>query len=285
MDTYASKFLNFLGAITSRFLTPTNPLLYRSLFTTMVFLMIMRLLPASFLALEAIYAGAFTVVSQSRQQQQQQQRPHSTSSSSSALSSSLFGNPDGPREQQQARVSSVAFASMAGVGGGGPLQTAQGVPRGKQWMDKAVWRDSSSPPVTVQGGALRTWAFLRPGVERVRILLNTESRPLNANLELWHGPDNTPQKVAVYLEDGNLRSFSPVIETPQDHNAIAVYNTGRLEFPFWASVEPELGSGATVGIAATLQSFSDTCVSPRQFKEGPSIPFPFRLPSKASPCY
>ena len=92
--------------------------------------------------------------------------------------------------------------------------------------------DSSSPPVTVQGGALRTWVFLRPGVERVRILLNTEGRPLNANLELWHGPDNTPQKVAVYLEDGNLRSFSAVIETPQDHNAIAVYNTGRLEFPF-----------------------------------------------------
>ena len=142
--------------------------------------------------------------------------------------------------------------------------------------------DSSSPPVTVQGGALRTWAFLRPGVERVRILLNTEGRPLNANLELWHGPDNTPQKVAVYLEDGNLRSFSAVIETPQDHNAIAVYNTGCLEFPFWASVEPELGSGATVGIAAALQSFSNTCVS-KTIQGGAihSIPFPAAVESVA----
>ena len=94
----------------------------------------------------------------------------------------------------------------------------------------------STQPVVVQGSSLRTWSFNNPAVERVQVLMRTEGRPLHANIDLWNGPDNTPQKVAVYIEDGSRRPFCAYVETPRGPNAIAIYNTGQLEFPLAANV-------------------------------------------------
>jgi hypothetical protein len=99
---------------------------------------------------------------------------------------------------------------------------------------KDIW--TTSAPIKVQGGSLRTWSFSDYSVDRVQVLLKTEGRPLNANVELWHGPDNTPQKMAVYLEDGSLRPFNAIVETPNGQNAVAVRNTGAMEFPLSACV-------------------------------------------------
>jgi hypothetical protein len=99
-----------------------------------------------------------------------------------------------------------------------------------------IW--DSSYPELVQGGSLRTWSFASPLVEQVQVMLKTEGRPLNANVELWQGPDNSPQKMGVYIEDGSFRPFSAVIFTPRGSNAIAIRNTGMLEFPLAAAVEP-----------------------------------------------
>jgi len=90
--------------------------------------------------------------------------------------------------------------------------------------------------ILVQGGSLRTWSYRSPAVEQVQVVLSTEGRPLDADIELWHGPDNTPCKMRVYVENGQLRPFSAVIETPRSPNTVAIRNIGQLEFPIAANV-------------------------------------------------
>jgi len=100
---------------------------------------------------------------------------------------------------------------------------------------------SRAPPmhdstILVQGGSLRTWSYRSPNVEQVQVVLGTEGRPLDADIELWHGPDNTPVKMRVYVENGQIRPFSAVIETPRGPNTVAIRNIGQIEFPIAANV-------------------------------------------------
>jgi hypothetical protein len=110
-------------------------------------------------------------------------------------------------------------------------------------------------PVAVQGGSLRTCSF-NEEVDRVTVFLKTEGRPLNANVELWQGPDNSPQKMSVYLEDGSLRPFRACVESPGSSNAIAIRNTGQMEFPLTAGLEVDM-EGNDQGPAAELLRNSD----------------------------
>lgn len=195
----------------------------------------MKIFSSAVLALSAAHtASAFMV-----------QTPPQTATA--LQSSSYFGDPNQPQ------VTAAAFANSAG----GAMASAGRAGPGKV---ENIW--DTLTPITVQGGSLRTWSFTTPSVERVQVLMKTEGRPLNANIELWHGPDNTPQKVAVYLEDGNLRPFSAVIETPRGHNAVAIYNTGHLEFPLSACVEAELSDGGgAAGLGAATKSLSEMSTS------------------------
>jgi hypothetical protein len=93
--------------------------------------------------------------------------------------------------------------------------------------------------VLVQGGSLRTWSYRSPAVEQVQVVLGTEGRPLDADIELWHGPDNTPVKMRVYCENGQQRPFSAVIETPRGPNTVAIRNIGQIEFPIAADVNAD----------------------------------------------
>merc|ERR1719337_468699 len=90
--------------------------------------------------------------------------------------------------------------------------------------------------ILVQGGSLRTWSYRSPSVEQVQVVLSTEGRPLDADIELWHGPDNTPCKMRVYVENGQLRPFSAVIETPRGPKQDDIKNIGQIEFPLMADV-------------------------------------------------
>jgi hypothetical protein len=107
---------------------------------------------------------------------------------------------------------------------------------------KDVWETAS--PIIVQGGSLRTWSETTGAVQRVQVEMKTEGRPLNANVELWHGPDNTPLKMSIYCEDGGLRPFSAVIETPNGQNTVAIRNTGQMEFPLAAIMVPDVEDSA-----------------------------------------
>ena len=128
------------------------------------------------------------------------------------------------------RVPAPMMQLQTGVGTVGVTTSVAGgvVPTGKP-----VGTDSS---ILVQGGSLRTWPCRSPAVEQVQVVLSTEGRPLDADIELWHGPDNTPCKMRVYVENGQLRPFSAVIETPRGPNTVAIRNIGQVEFPIAADV-------------------------------------------------
>ena len=111
-----------------------------------------------------------------------------------------------------------------------------GLNRGQRRTTEEVWLNME--PISVQGGSLRTCA-INEGVERVQLVMNTEGRPLMSTVELWQGPDNSPQKMDIYLEDGDLRPFRAIIETPGSSNAISIRNTAEMEFPLGAGVEPD----------------------------------------------
>ena len=110
-------------------------------------------------------------------------------------------------------------------------------------------------PILVQGGSLRTWSYKSPLVEQVQVTLSSEGRPIDGDIELWHGPDNTPCKMRIYIEDGQIRPFTAVLETPRGPNTIAIKNIGQIEFPLTTYVTSEnietpnvdcLSSGSTI---------------------------------------
>ena len=69
-------------------------------------------------------------------------------------------------------------------------------------------------------------------------MLSTEGRPLDADIELWHGPDNTPVKMRVYVEGGQL-PLQRGHRDPRGPNTIAIRNIGQVEFPLAANVVAE----------------------------------------------
>jgi len=110
---------------------------------------------------------------------------------------------------------------------------------------------------------LRTWTYRSPAVEQVQVVLSTEGRPLDADIELWNGPDNTPTKMRVYVENGQMRPFSAVVETPRGPNTVAIRNIGQIEFPIAANVfiegidrpSPECQSSASTIQGGALRTF------------------------------
>ena len=88
--------------------------------------------------------------------------------------------------------------------------------------------------LVVQGGSLRTWTF--PSADLVEVDVRTMGRPMDVDVEVWNGPDNTPIKMRVYNEDGEIRPFRAVLPTPRGPNTVAVANIGPTELPILADV-------------------------------------------------
>jgi hypothetical protein len=96
-------------------------------------------------------------------------------------------------------------------------------------------------PTIVQGDSLRTWSFTTDKIQCVQVHLSTEGRPLNAKVDVWTGPDSTPQEIGVYIEDGSIRPFNAMVFVPRSvggqKHAVAIKNKGTMEFPLRAAVE------------------------------------------------
>mmetsp|Transcript_92902 Transcript_92902/g.248594 ORF Transcript_92902/g.248594 Transcript_92902/m.248594 type:complete len:350 (+) Transcript_92902:66-1115(+) len=161
-----------------------------------------------------------------------------------------------PASVLDARLTALEQQQNRGAQGGGRPQN----------QPRKLWDSRSA--VIVQGGSLKTWSFPNPSVERVQVVMNTEGRPLDADIELWQGPDNTPFKMRVYVEDGSLRPFRAVIETPRGPNTIAIRNTGHLEFPLAAYVMA--GSADNGFVAKTTEE-----TIPRVIQGGALRTYPF----------
>jgi hypothetical protein len=168
-----------------------------------------------------------------------------------------------------------------GAGSSGSLTSGPGKAAGVGGgtLTKNIW--DIVTPTTVQGASLRTWSVTSPSVERVQVFLKTDGRPLNANVELWHGPDNTPQKMGVYVEDGSLRTFNAVIETPRGHNSVAIRNTGPVEFPLYASMDTEIRDAVGDGSAGLMAVTKTLSEKPKVVQGGAVQTYPFE-PAVAS---
>lgn len=77
---------------------------------------------------------------------------------------------------------------------------------------------------SIEGGSEQTWSYDSPDVDRVRIELSTEGLEMDAEVELQQGDDSIPYKTRVFSDDGKLRPFSTVINTPLYPNKISVVN-------------------------------------------------------------
>lgn len=91
------------------------------------------------------------------------------------------------------------------------------------------------PGVIVHGDSLRTWSFSKPKSPSQQVVLKTEGRPLNADVQLWIGPDWTPYDMKIYSEDGLVRPLRTKIGTKKATNTLAVRNNSAMEFPLAAS--------------------------------------------------
>lgn len=124
----------------------------------------------------------------------------------------------------EARLSDIDGSRSAGYGSSGV----------KPSLAKQIF--AKSAPTKVQGGTLKTFTFNSPSVDAVHVALKTNGRPLDADIELWQGPDNTPVKMRVYVEDGSKRPFSCMVATPRGPATISLRNIGHMEFPLDANV-------------------------------------------------
>mmetsp|Transcript_3799 Transcript_3799/g.4340 ORF Transcript_3799/g.4340 Transcript_3799/m.4340 type:complete len:358 (+) Transcript_3799:65-1138(+) len=156
------------------------------------------------------------------------QAPKANGSALNAQSYSyLGGNQSDPKAPSAPGAPSI-------TGKTGPSSLYKSKSSTKELMSKAT-------PVRIQGDTLKTCA-IDEGIDIVEVLMSTEGRPLNADVDLWQGPDNTPQKMTVYLEDGALRPMRVIFSAPGSGNTVSIRNTGQVEFPLTACMEPASSS-------------------------------------------
>jgi hypothetical protein len=122
------------------------------------------------------------------------------------------------------------------------------VPPGSGGGDgKPTWNINSANNAMfrVEGQTRRTWDFDDVRLDTVQTIMTSSGRPIQAEIELWIGPDWTPCTLKVYSEDGDLRPVQTLIGTRNKSARIECRNVNAMEFPFNAAcvyAKPELAA-------------------------------------------
>jgi len=96
----------------------------------------------------------------------------------------------------------------------------------------------------VEGKTRKTWKFNDLSKDRVSVALTSEGRPVNADIQLWLGPDWTPFTMKAYSEDGKARPIQTLVGTRNKAAMIEVMNNGEYTFPFNAASNYATGAMA-----------------------------------------
>ena len=89
---------------------------------------------------------------------------------------------------------------------------------------------------TIQGKSLLTYAYSSNILNLAHATISTNGRPLDATIELWNGPNNSPFKLRAYSDNGRVRSFQTILPINRKQTTVALRNTGTNEFPIHVSV-------------------------------------------------
>lgn len=200
-------------------------------------------------------------------------------SQSTALKSSPYAY-GGSRNQDDPRIS-AGIASTAG----GAIQSSSSARADSLFIQNI----ETLEPITVQGGALKTWSFPDASIERLMVSMSAndyslapvafdnvsskEGRLMHALVYLCEGPDNTPMRMEIKSGKGKYRPFKCAIETPWGHSSLFIRNIGEMEFPITAAVGSAMEGGSPDGLMdlpSSLYEMSD----PRILQGGSIISFP-----------
>merc|ERR1719506_2961855 len=130
-------------------------------------------------------------------------------------------------------VGALARPALAAFGVAGEDMTAEKVSQ-RPWTLNDITPDGKLAQ-RVEGKTRKTWKFNDMSRDRVQVALTSSGRPVNADVQLWLGPDWTPMKMKAYSEDGNLRPVQTLVGTRNKAAMIEVRNVGEAEFPISAA--------------------------------------------------
>ena len=182
--------------------------------------------------------------------------------------------------QGGAAFSAVGASKLGPSAVAGRSQVAPAVMESK-WDMKEITPDGKLVQ-RVEGNTRKTWSFNNLAKDRVQVALTSEGRPVNADIQLWLGPDWTPFSLKAYSEDGKLRPIQTLVGTRNKAAMIEVRNVGEYEFPFNAASNYAKGAMALLPQARPTPAYLLPSQSRRLLSQAPEPLFP-PTPPRFSP--
>ena len=101
----------------------------------------------------------------------------------------------------------LSLAALQGatafIGGAAPARFGRTAPvtmetaTAREWDMRSISTPDGSPVQRIEGQTRKTWKFNDIGKDRVQVALESEGRPVHADIQLWIGPDWTPFSLKV----------------------------------------------------------------------------------------